>query len=196
MSYRVVTISRQFASSGNKIGKMLADSLGIKCYDREIITKVAQQSGLCENFVEEKGEYGNKVAIETFFATGNYYNGPSLEDSIWAMQQNFITELAEKEPCVIVGRCADYILKNRKDVLNVFIHADKKVRIERLLKETTENIVDPERYLKDKDKRRASYVQFYTDMQWGQANLYHITLDSGKLGVETCVDILKDLYQR
>ncbi len=195
MSYRIVTISREFGSSGSTIGKQLADKLGIKCYDREIIKQVAQQSGLGEKFIEEKGEYGNKVAIETFFATGNYYNGPSLEDSIWALQQEFITDLAQKEPCVIVGRCADFILKQRDDVLNVFIHADKKIRMQKALSETNEKILDIERFIKDKDKRRAAYVQFYTDRQWGLASNYHISLDSGKLGVEKCVSILEQLYK-
>lgn len=195
MSYKVITISRQFACGGSEIGKKLADRLGIKCYDREIISKVAEESGLCEKFVEEKGEYGNRVAIENFFSTGIYYNGPSIEDSIWALQHKIITEIAEKEPCVIIGRCADYVLKNRSDVLNVFIHADKAYRMDRLQNESEEKIVDPERYLKEMDKKRASYVQFYTDIQWGVAKNYDITLDSSALGVDKCVEILSELYK-
>ena len=195
MSYKIITISRQFACGGSEIGKKLADRLGIKCYDREIISKVAEESGLCEKFVEEKGEYGNRVAIENFFSTGIYYNGASIEDSIWALQHKIITEIAEKEPCVIIGRCADYVLKNRSDVLNVFIHADKAYRMDRLQNESEEKIVDPERYLKEMDKKRASYVQFYTDIQWGVAKNYDITLDSSALGVDKCVEILSELYK-
>lgn len=195
MSYKIITISRQFACGGSEIGKKLADRLGIKCYDREIISKVAEESGLCEKFVEEKGEYGNRVAIENFFSTGIYYNGSSIEDSIWALQHKIITEIAEKEPCVIIGRCADYVLKNRSDVLNVFIHADKAYRMDRLQNESEEKIVDPERYLKEMDKKRASYVQFYTDIQWGVAKNYDITLDSSALGVDKCVEILSELYK-
>ena len=195
MSYKIITISRQFACGGSEIGKKLADRLGIKCYDREIISKVAEESGLCEKFVEEKGEYGNRVAIENFFSTGIYYNGHSIEDSICALQHKIITEIAEKEPCVIIGRCADYVLKNRSDVLNVFIHADKAYRMDRLQNESEEKIVDPERYLKEMDKKRASYVQFYTDIQWGVAKNYDITLDSSALGVDKCVEILSELYK-
>lgn len=195
MSYKIITISRQFACGGSEIGKKLADRLGIKCYDREIISKVAEESGLCEKFVEEKGEYGNRVAIENFFSTGIYYNGSSIEDSIWALQHKIITEIAEKEPCVIIGRCADYVLKNRSDVLNVFIHADKAYRMDRLQNESEEKIVDPERYLREMDKKRASYVQFYTDIQWGVAKNYDITLDSSTLGVDRCVEILSELYK-
>lgn len=173
----------------------MADNLGITCYDREIIKKVAQESGLCEQFIEEKGEYGNRVAIEAFFATGNYYNGISLEDSIWAMQQQLITDIAEKEPCVIVGRCADYILKNRTDVLKVFIHSDKKSRIARMESEYGERPVDPEKTIKEKDKRRASYVQFYTDTKWGDSKNYQVTLDSGALGIDKCVEIISAIYK-
>lgn len=195
MSYKIITISRQFACGGSEIGRKLADKLGIKCYDREIISKVAEESGLCEKFIEEKGEYGNRVAIENFFATGIYYNGPSVEDNIWALQHKVITEIAEREPCIIIGRCADYILKNRSDVLNVFIHADKAYRMDRLQDESEEKIVDPERYLKEMDKKRASYVQFYTDIQWGVAKNYDITLDSSAIGIDKCVEIISSLYK-
>lgn len=196
MSRRIITISREYASGGSQIGKMLSEKLGIPCYDREIIGKVAAESGLCEKFVEDKGEYGNKVAIETYFATGMYYNGPSVEDSIWAIQHQIIEELAEKEPCIIVGRCADYILRKRTDVLNVFIHADKKTRTKYLLETLKENVLDPEKYLKELDRRRSTYVQFYTDMKWGDSRQYDITLNTGKISFEQCVEILSGLYNQ
>jgi len=196
MSRRIITISREYASGGSQIGKMLSERLGIPCYDREIIGKVAAESGLCEKFIEDKGEYGNKVAIETYFATGMYYNGPSVEDSIWAIQHQIIEELAEKEPCIIVGRCADYILRKRTDVLNVFIHADKKTRAKYLAEELKENVLDPEKYLKELDRRRSTYVQFYTDMKWGDSRQYDITLNTGKISFNQCVAILAGLYSQ
>lgn len=196
MSRRIITISREYASGGSQIGKMLSERLGIPCYDREIIGKVAAESGLCEKFIEDKGEYGNKVAIETYFATGMYYNGPSVEDSIWAIQHQIIEELAEKEPCIIVGRCADYILRKRTDVLNVFIHADKKTRAKYLAEELKENVLDPEKYLKELDRRRSTYVQFYTDMKWGDSRQYDITLNTGKISFNQCVEILASLYSQ
>lgn len=194
MSRRIVTISREYASGGSKIARMLSEKLGIPCYDREIIGKVAAESGLCEKFIEDKGEYGNKVAIETYFATGMYYNGPSVEDSIWAIQHKIIEDLAEKEPCIIVGRCADYILRKRTDVLNVFIHADKKTRAKYLVEELKENVLDPEKYLKELDRRRSTYVQFYTDMKWGDSRQYDVTLNTGKISFAQCVEILSGLY--
>lgn len=196
MSRRIITISREYASGGSQIGKMLSERLGIPCYDREIIGKVAAESGLCEKFIEDKGEYGNKVAIETYFATGMYYNGPSVEDSIWSIQHQIIEELAEKEPCIIVGRCADYILRKRTDVLNVFIHADKKTRAKYLLETLKENVLDPEKYLKELDRRRSTYVQFYTDMKWGDSRQYDITLNTGKISFNQCVEILAGLYSQ
>lgn len=196
MSRRIITISREYASGGSQIGKMLSERLGIPCYEREIIGKVAAESGLCEKFIEDKGEYGNKVAIETYFATGMYYNGPSVEDSIWAIQHQIIEELAEKEPCIIVGRCADYILRKRTDVLNVFIHADKKTRAKYLAEELKENVLDPEKYLKELDRRRSTYVQFYTDMKWGDSRQYDITLNTGKISFNQCVEILAGLYSQ
>ena len=195
MGYRIITISRQFASGGNVIARKVAEQLGIKCYDREIIGKVAEESGLCEKFIEEKGEYGNKVAIEVFFSTGMYYNGPSVEDNIWALQHKIITELAEKEPCVIVGRCADYILKNRTDVMNVFIHADKKDRIEHFLQETDKKIAMPDVYLDEMDKRRATYVQFYTDLKWGDSRNYDLSLNTSSFGIDRSVEIISELYR-
>ena len=125
-----------------------------------------------------------------------YYNGPSVEDSIWAIQHQIIEELAEKEPCIIVGRCADYILRKRTDVLNVFIHADKKTRAKYLAEELKENVLDPEKYLKELDRRRSTYVQFYTDMKWGDSRQYDITLNTGKISFNQCVEILAGLYSQ
>ena len=120
--------------------------------------------------------------------------GPTNEDILWSHQYKVITALAEKGPCVIVGRCADYILQDKADCLKVFIHADMKFRAERIVKEYGERDQSPEERLKDKDKRRAAYHRFYTDMKWGHAQNYHITLDSGALGIDKCVDILVPLF--
>jgi cytidylate kinase len=102
--------------------------------------------------------------------------------------------LAEKGPCVIVGRCADYILRDKADCLTVFIHADPAFRAERIVKVYGEREQSPEARIRDKDKRRASYHRFYTDMKWGHAQNYHITLDSGVLGIDACTAILQTLY--
>lgn len=120
--------------------------------------------------------------------------GMTNQDKLWTIQSRVITELAEKASCVIVGRCADYILRDKADCLNVFIHASLEKRAERIVTEYGEREETPEQRLKEKDKRRAAYHRFYTDMKWGHAQNYHICLDSGKLGLDKCVDIISRLY--
>ena len=120
--------------------------------------------------------------------------GLTTQDNLWNVQCQVIAELADKESCVIVGRCADYILRARADCLTVFIHADRDTRDERIAKEYGVPEDSVVRRRKEKDKRRAAYYQFYTDMKWGDARNYHICLDSGELGIDKCVDILAQLY--
>lgn len=192
--FKIIAISRQFGSGGQTIGKLLAEQLNIPLYDREIISQVAKESGFAESYVEEKGEYGSSDKAAGMFINRSCYSSASNEDTIWNFQTKFIKEHAEKEPCIIIGRCADYILRNRLDVLRVFIHADMKERIKRISEVYKINDSDPEKLLHQKDKRRAAYYQFYTDIKWGDTKNFHITLDSSAFGIEKCVQILKTLY--
>lgn len=192
--FKIIAISRQFGSGGRTIGKLLAEQLNIPLYDREIISQVAKESGFAESYVEEKGEYGSSDKAAGMFINRSCYSSASNEDTIWNFQTKFIKEHAEKEPCIIIGRCADYILSNRLDVLRVFIHADMKERIKRISEVYKINDSDPEKFLHQKDKRRAAYYQFYTDIKWGDTKNFHITLDSSAFGIEKCVQILKTLY--
>lgn len=192
MKNRVITISREFGSGGRTIGKKLAEKLGIPCYDSELIHKIALESGFTENYIKDAGEYAPGGFLSS--ALSNRSFGPTNEDYLWEIQYKIITELAEKESCVIVGRCADYILKDKADCLKVFIHASMQYRAERIVKEYGEREESPEQRLKDKDKRRAAYHRFYTNMKWGDAHNYNITLDSGVLGIDRCVEILRNLY--
>lgn len=191
MKNRVVTISREFGSGGRTIGRRLAEELGIPCYDAELIQKLAQESGFSESYIRDAGEYapGGYLSLlsNRAFALTN-------EDVLWELQYKVITDLTEKGPCVIVGRCADYILRDTADCLKVFIHADMDFRAKRIVEVYGEREQSPEQRLKDKDKRRAAYHRFYTNMKWGHAQNYHICLDSGKLGIDACVAILKQLY--
>ncbi len=192
---KIITISRQFGSGGRAIGKAVADKLGIPCYDREIIGQVAQSSGLSEEYIEATGEYSMHRtwlgrALSTTHAAGALNN----EDLIWVEQRKIILSLAEKGACVIVGRCADYILKDRCDLLTVFIHAYDKSRAERIVKLYGERADKPEKRLKDKDKRRSAYYKYYTETDWGVAANYNIALDSGALGIDKCVEIIACAY--
>lgn len=196
MSNRIITISREFGSGGRTIGKEVAAKLGIPCYDSELIEKIAEESGLAKEYIAEKGEYaphGHWLA-NAFAAGRSSVDGLSTQDYLWSVQRKVILDLADRESCVIVGRCADYILGETHDCLKVFIHADLQKRAERIVQVYGEREESPEKRLQDKDKRRRAYYQFYTDMDWGAAQHYHIALDSGVLGIETCVELIASLY--
>ena len=194
MQNRIITISRQFGSGGRTIGRLTAKQLGIPCYDQELIEKIAEKSGFTKEFIAEKGEHAQHKGWFANAFTDRGMNGVSSQDYLWGIQRNIILELAGKESCVIVGRCADYILKDTADCLKVFIHADMGARAERIVKQYGESGESPEKRLKDKDKRRSAYYHFYTDMDWGDVRNYHIALDSGVLGIENCAGILTELY--
>lgn len=194
MSNRIITISRQFGSGGRTIGKEAAARLGIPCYDQELIGKIAEESGFTKEYVAERGEYtSHRSWLASAISDRDYY-GHSHQDDLWAAQRKVILELAEKKSCVIVGRCADYILRDTADCLTVFIHADMEKRARRIVEQYGERSDSPEKRLRDKDKRRAAYFQYYTDMEWGAVENYHVALDSGVLGIEKCVDIITQLY--
>lgn len=191
---RIVTISREFGSGGRTIGKHLAEKLGIPCYDAELLDKIEEKSGLAREYIAERGEYTPRGGwLATAFADRSV-NGLSVQDYLWTVQRKLIIELAEQGPCVIVGRCADYILQNQQDLLKVFIHADVPSRAKRIVELYGERDDAPEKRLRDKDKRRSAYYHFYTDMEWGRAQNYHISLDSGALGIDRCVDLIASLY--
>lgn len=196
MDNRVVTVSREFGSGGRTIGRQLAAKLNIPCYDYELIDKVAEESGFARSYIAEHGEYaayGSRIG--NALLSGHFVNGVANQDFLWIAQRKVITDLAEQGPCVIVGRCADYILKDNPNLLKVFIHSDLDSRAERIVKLYGESDVAPLKRLKDKDKRRAAYYKCYTDSEWGVASNYHIALDSGKLGVEKCAEILAHIFK-
>ena len=192
MKNRILTISREFGSGGRTIGKMAAKELGIPCYDSELIQRIAEESGFDETYVKNAEETAPAGFKALAFSTRAF--GPTNDDYLWDIQRKVILELAEKGPCVIVGRCADYILRDQADCLTAFIHASLEYRAERIVKVYGEREESPKQRIKDKDKRRAAYHRFYTDMKWGYAKNYQVSLDSGKLGLERCVEILRLLY--
>lgn len=190
MKNKIITISREFGSGGRTIGRQTAERLGIPCYDSELIDKIAEKSGFAKEYIAEKGEYSAKGGWFASAFSDRTFNGTSNQDYLWVVQRDIVLELAQKESCVIVGRCADYILKDTADCLTVFVHADISARAERIVKLYGETSQSPEKRLKDKDRRRSSYYRFYTDRDWGAAQNYHLALDSGVLGIEKCVEII------
>lgn len=191
MKNKIITISREFGSGGRTIGRKAANELGIPCYDSELILKIAEQSGFDVDYVKETGENfsGGFLSLLSDRAFG-----PNNEDYLWKIQCKIIIKLAEDGPCVIVGRCADYILRDKADCFKVFIHAAPAFRADRIVRVYGEKEVSAEQRIKDKDKRRAAYHRFYTDMKWGRSQNYDITLNSGTLGIDQCAATVKELY--
>ncbi len=196
MTNKIITISRQFGSGGRTVGKLVAEKLGIPCYDSQIISEIAKKSGFAEEYIKENGEY---MESSGFFASlGNVgYYGQSNQLMIWSEQCRIIKELAEKGNCVIVGRCADYVLKDADvSLLKTFIYADMDFRAKRIVEQYGESNINPEKRLKDKDKKRAAYYEIYTDQKFGNPLNYDLCLKSSSLSVERCADIIAEEYNR
>ena len=197
MEKKIITISREFGSGGRTVGRMVAEALGIPFYDKELVEQVALESGFAPKFVEEHGEHspGKSLLSYAFAPQGvpGVMNGLSTADFLWNIQCSVILQLAEKGPCVIVGRNADYILKDRPDVLHAYIHADMDYRADRIVRLYGESEKSPETRLQEKDKRRRVNYQHYTGRAWGQAQNYDICLNTGTLGIERCAQILIEM---
>jgi len=197
MEKKIITISREFGSGGRTIGHEVANKLGIPFYDKELVEQIALESGFAPKFVEDNGEHApGKSAFAYAFAPQGIpgvMKGLSTADFLWNIQCSVILQLAEQGPCVIVGRNADYILKDRKDCLHAFIHADMDFRADRIVRLYGESEKSPEARLQEKDKRRKINYQHYTGRTWGVAQNYDICLNSGVLGVEKCAEIIVDL---
>ena len=197
MEKKIITISRQFGSGGRTIGREVADKLGIPFYDKELVDQIAMESGFAPQFVEEHGEHspGRSLLSYAFAPQGvpGIMNGLSTADFLWNIQCSVILQLAEKGPCVIVGRNADYILKDREDVLHVFIHADEASRADRIVRLYGESEKSPKARLIEKDKRRKVNYQHYTGRTWGAAENYDVCFNSGVLGVEYCAQVIVDM---
>lgn len=194
MKKRIITISREFGSGGRTIGKQLAEKLGVPCYDKELIEKLAEQTGLAKKYIEEQGEYAPFMNPFSYAFVGRGINGQSMSDYLWNEQRKKIREIADAESCVIVGRCADYILRDRDDVLNIFIHAPQADRAKRIVEVYGETGVEPVKRLREKDKKRAINYRYYTEQEWGKSTNYHMTLDSSAFGIEGCVDLIYKVF--
>lgn len=194
MKTTVITVSREFGSGGRSVAKELAQRLGWDYYDKELVKEVAVQTGFHPSFVEDRGEFASTGSALSFALSGQgtpgVMDGMSASDFLWCIQRDVILKLADKGRCVIVGRCGDYILREREDSFHVFVHAPMAFRAERIVRLYGESEYSPEQRLKSKDKKRRIYYKHYTGQEWGMAQNYHMTLNSGVLGVECCPDII------
>ena len=191
----VITIARQYGSGGRTIGEMLAKDMGIHYYDKELIKLASEDSGINERLFVNADE---KIKMTKLFKmVKKVYNGqlipPESDDfvsdhNLFNYQAKVIKQLAEEESCVMIGRCADYVLKDYDNVLRVFIHAPKDYCMEQAAKKVSMSSRELEKYIAKTDKRRAEYYKFYTGREWTDARNYDLCLDSSKLGFERCVE--------
>ena len=192
MAKRIITISREFGSGGRFIGKEVAKQLGIKYYDKDIIAQIAEQSGFSPEYITEKAELSPKKGLFAYAFSGRDVTGKSIEDMVYEAQRKVILEIAEKESCVIIGRNADFILKDKDNVLNVFIHGDMPEKVARICKLYNVTEEEAEKMMADIDKRRMTNYRFYTDQKWGMAKNYTLSLNSSELGYDLCEKIIMD----
>ena len=194
----VITIARQYGSGGKTIGAMLAKDLGINCYSREILKLASDESGINERLFGQKDE---RLKIPSWFKPlKRPYEGDLIppessgfvsDDNLFNYQAKIIKDLAGTESCVIVGRCADYVLRNYPNVISVFIHADSEFCIERALERNSMTRKEMEKFIAKTDKFRGDFYKYHTGREWTDARNYDLCLDSGKLGFEKCVEEIK-----
>ena len=190
MAKRIITISREFGSGGRFIGEEVAKKLGIAYYDKNIISQIAEKSGLSSEYIKESAELSPKKGMFAYALAGRDITGKSVEDMVYETQRKVILELADKEPCVIIGRNADYILKDRDDVLNIFIHGDMPEKIQRITRLYNVEEQEAVKMMADTDKRRMTNYNFYTEQKWGKASNYTLCLNSSQLGYDRCEAII------
>lgn len=198
----ILTIGRQFGSGGREIGQKLSQALGISYYDKELMTVAAEESGLCKEFFEKADEQASS-GLSYAFSMGFSYMGmftPYTDilsnDGLFKFQSDAIRKLGEKESCVLVGRCADYILRDDPACLSLFIHDNMENRIHRILESMHLTVEQAKELLTKTDKSRASYYNYYTNKEWGVASSYNFSIDVSILGVDGTVDFIKDFVER
>ena len=194
MENRVITIARSYGSGGRKMGRLLAKELGYEYYDREILRIASDESGISEELFNQVDE---RQHLPLFRIAREAYTGevipPDSDDfisneNLFRYQAKIIRDLAKEESCVIIGRCADYVLKDYPNVLSVFIHAPKEYCLEGAAKKHSMSPKELERFINKTDKHRAEYYKYHTGREWTDARNYDLCLDSSKLGYERCVD--------
>lgn len=192
MAKKIITISREFGSGGRFIGEEVAKKLGAAYYDKDIIGQIAERSGLSPEYIQEKAELSPKKGLFAYAFSGRDITGKSVEDIVYEAQRKVIMEIAEKESCVIIGRNADFILKDRDDVLNVFIYGNMPEKVQRICKLYHVTEADAVKMINDTDKRRRTNYNFYTEQKWGMAGNYTLSLNSSALGYDMCQKIIID----
>ena len=194
----VITIARQYGSGGRTVGEMLAADLGIKYYDKEILKLASDESGINEGLFEKADEKLKSTSL--FKIAKKAYNGELIppesddftsNDNLFNYQAKIIRKLAEEESCVIIGRCADYILRDFDHVLSVFVHAPEDFCINEAIKKLSLPLKEIDKFIQKTDRRKAEYYKYYTGREWTDARNYDLALDCSKLGFDRCMEAIK-----
>ncbi len=199
MTNSIITIGRQFGSGGKEIGEKLAEALGIKCYDKELLSAAAKDSGFCQDIFKAHDErptnsFLYSLVMDTYSLgyMSNPYMDMPLDQKVFLAQFETIKKIANEGPCVIVGRCADYALSDYPNCISVFIHAPLEDRIERICTRQQMNENAAKDLITKTDKKRASYYNFYSNKKWGATSSYDLSVNSSVLGIDKTVDFIKN----
>lgn len=193
MSKRIITISREFGSGGRYLGEEIAKRLGMDYYDKEILVKVAEKTGLSQKYIEQVGEGAPHKHHLSYSFVGRDNTGASMGDYMDTIQREVILEAADKGPCVIIGRCADYILRERTDCLNIFVCGNEKEKTKRIMELYNLSETEAKKLMKETNKKRRVHYEYYTEQRWGESCNYSICLNSSDIGYEKCIEIVCDL---
>ncbi len=191
---KVITISREFGSGGHVIAKKAAEKLGIKYVDDDIIVRIAEETGFSEEFIGSHSEHAPGKSLFSYALIGRDSTGMSIQDRIMGLQTRIIQDIAEKDDCVIIGRCADFILRDSPSALHVFIYGNEKEKIERIKERDKKTDTEAVKLMKEMDKKRSVNYNYCTDRMWGDRKNYTLSLNSSILGYDKCVDIIARLY--
>ena len=192
MNDLIITISREFGSGGRRIGEEVAKKLGINYYDKAIIDKAAQSSGLSPEFIEKEQTFSNSILFNLATSGGQFgVGGTSLVDRIYVSESKAIKDFADKGPCVIVGRCADYVLRDKK-CFNVFVYADDEYKMKRIVNDYGFEDKQVSKLIKTRDKTRARHYNYYCDRLWGDRKNYHLLINSAAYGIDKSADLIID----
>ena len=194
----VITIGRQFGSGGRKVGRLLAEKLDIPYYDKELLAEAAKDSGICQEIFENHDEKPTRslmfslvTGVQMHGDPGSMYMDMPLNHRIFLAQFDAIRRIASEGPCVIVGRCADYVLRDKPNAVSVFVKADIRQRVERAVSLYGVDPARAEETVRKADKQRASYYNYYATATWGDVNNYDLCVDTGKLGIDGTVELIE-----
>lgn len=200
----VITIGRQYGSAGRQIGRALAEELGIKCYDKELLDRAAKDSGMCQELFENHDEkptnsflYSLVMDTYSFGYSSSAFSDMPINQKVFLAQFETIKKIASEGPCIMIGRCADYALADFDNCLSVFIHASLETRIRRIAKLYDLTDAKAKDKIQKADKKRSSYYNYYTSKKWGDVDSYDLSIDSGKMGIDGTIKlILKAIQQK